>query len=275
MPTPDRPFSKRYGYRSAPDITVREDAPEAVRSTVLAVAKRLDWGPTETRQILCAALRVRPDAGNWSRDNVRGEIEALAYGCEWFKFYDFVEALHAAMLQKDLEHGRHGTAEADAPQLAQAVNEAFIDEGVGWQLVDGQIITRGAEAFEATVTTASAELHASGRPTSAHHIHDALAALSRRPTADLSGAVYHAMGALEAVARDVVDDEKSTLGEILKRHPDLVPPPLDIAISKIWGYASNEARHVVEGRAPTREDAELVVGLAAAVATYLSRRKPR
>lgn len=271
----DKPFSKRYGYRSAPEITVREDAPEALRSTVLAVAKRLDWGPTATRQILCAALRVRPDPDNNSREYVQQEIERLAYGTEWFKFYDFVEALHAAMIKKDLEHGRAGTAEAHAPQLADEVNHALIDDGIAWQLVDGHIVTRGPEAFEAAVATARDELKASGRPTSAQHIHEALGALSRRPTADLSGAMYHAMGALEAVARDVVGDNKATLGAIIKRHPGLLAPPLDTALSQLWGFASNEARHVVEGRAPTQEDAELVVGLASTVATYLSKRHPR
>jgi hypothetical protein len=58
----------------------------------------------------------------------------------------------------------------------------------------------------------------------------------------------------------------------LKRRPDLLPKPVDEALSKLWGYASNEARHVEEGREPTREDAELMVGIAAAVATYLTRK---
>jgi hypothetical protein len=40
----------------------------------------------------------------------------------------------------------------------------------------------------------------------------------------------------------------------------------------VWGYASNEARHVEEGREPQREEAELVVGLAAVVATYLTKK---
>ncbi len=78
------------------------------------------------------------------------------------------------------------------------------------------------------------------------------------------------MGALECVARDLTGD-KGTLGEVLNHHPDLVPQPLGTAISKVWGYASNVARHVEEGHEPNREEAELVVGLAAAVATYLTR----
>ena len=51
---------------------------------------------------------------------------------------------------------------------------------------------------------------------------------------------------------------------------DTVPQPLDEALSKVWGYASNEARHVVEGQPPPVEEATLIVHLAAACATYLS-----
>jgi hypothetical protein len=124
------------------------------------------------------------------------------------------------------------------------------------------------------VKGATAALKASERPTAAKHLHEALEDLSRRPEADLPGAVYHAMGSLECVARDVSGDEKATLGEILKRYPGFLPKPLDEALSKIWGYASNEARHVLEGRETNREEAELLVGLSAALSTYLDHKQP-
>jgi hypothetical protein len=148
----------------------------------------------------------------------------------------------------------------------------FIDEGIGWQLTTGQILTRGPEAFETMVTEAASALETSKRPTAAGHLHEALLDLSRRPEPDLPGAAYHAMGSLECVARDLVGDPKATLGEILKRHPGLLPKPLDTALSQVWGYASNEARHVLEGRGISREEAELLVGLSATVSTYLFRK---
>jgi hypothetical protein len=80
------------------------------------------------------------------------------------------------------------------------------------------------------------------------------------------------MGALEAVARDLSGLHKATLGEVLKRNPSLLPKPLDSALSQVCGYASNEARHVEEGCEPSREEAELLVGLAAVVATYLTKK---
>jgi hypothetical protein len=141
--------------------------------------------------------------------------------------------------------------------------------------VDGQIIIRGAEAFEAVVNEAASVLETSEPPTAAKHLHEALQDLSGRPQPELHGAVYHAMGALECVARDITDDPKATLGEILKRYPRLLPKPLDTALSQVWGYASNEARHVEEGREPSRDEAELIVGLSAAVSTYLVRKQKK
>jgi hypothetical protein len=79
------------------------------------------------------------------------------------------------------------------------------------------------------------------------------------------------MAALECVARNVCGDEKATLGEVIKRYPNVIPKPLDESIAKAWGYASEMARHIREGRKPDHREVELIVGLAATVATYLSR----
>ena len=64
----------------------------------------------------------------------------------------------------------------------------------------------------------------------------------------------------------------ATLGDDLKRHPELFGS-LKKASEGIWGYASNEgARHGKEGVEPAREEAELVVSVAASVVTYLNRK---
>jgi hypothetical protein len=190
------------------------------------------------------------------------------YGCDWFRVYDIIEGLHSSFAADDVNGGQQHAA-----AFAEAINEFFVDEGIGWQLVDGLIITRGTEAFESVVKDATAALEETARPTAAKHLHEALEDLSRRPQPDLGGAVYHAMGALECVSRDLTGDPKATLGEILKRYQGLLPKPLDTALSQIWGYASNEARHVEEGREPSRDEAELLVGLAAAISGYLTRKQ--
>ncbi len=64
----------------------------------------------------------------------------------------------------------------------------------------------------------------------------------------------------------------ATLGDLLKKHPGLIPPPLDQCVDKAWGYASERGRHLREGRDPGMEEAEMIVGLAGVVAMYLAKK---
>lgn len=270
----DTPFSKRHGYAgTAREITTREAAPESLRFVVIETGRELDWGPSALRTTICRVLRTPPDESNWSEyPNIWGEVQQLIYRCEWFKVYDIIEALHARMEKHDEEQRRQdGRDSEDAVKFAQALNDYFIEEGVGWQLVNGAIVTRGEEAFEVAVKTAQAELDDAGRPTAAGRIHDALQALSRRPEPDAAGAISHAIAALECVAGDITGNDKATFGDVLKSHPELFPGGLKKGLEGIWGYSCNEgARHGKEGKELEREEAELIVGLAAVVATYLN-----
>jgi hypothetical protein len=263
----EEPFSKRNRFSGRKEILIREDAPENLRYFVVQTTLDLGWPPGRFRDVLCRVLRVSPDARNQWRGPIRHEIQSLINGCDWFKVYDLIEVLYASLAQTDEYDG-----EDNAGVFAREINEFFIDEGIGWQIANGKIVTRGGEAFETVVTGAISALETAQRPTAAKHLHEALQALSRRPEADLPGAAFHAMGALECVARDVTSDPKATLGDIPKRHPGLLPKPLDKVVSQVWGYSSEVARHVREGQEITRHEAELLVGLSATVSTYLLRK---
>ena len=152
-------FSRRNQYAgAAKEISIREDAPEGLRVTVLEVARNVGWSPSHLRRIVCAALRVRPDPGNFSEyPYVWEEVQARIHECEWFKVYDIIEALHTRF-----EETGDTTS---ATSFADEINAYFVEEGIGWQLVNGQIVTRGTEAFESIVPAAVAALDDTGRPT--------------------------------------------------------------------------------------------------------------
>ncbi|MCZ2247191.1 MAG: hypothetical protein LC111_00330 [Bacteroidia bacterium] len=103
-------------------------------------------------------------------------------------------------------------------------------------------------------------------------IREAIFDLSRRPTPDITGAIQHSLACLECVLREISGDRKLTMGKIIEKHPNIVPKPLDNAFEKIWGFASNQGRHLQEGQAPEFLEAELVVELTAAIATYLGKK---
>jgi hypothetical protein len=156
------------------------------------------------------------------------------------------------------------------------LNEVFGELGIGWQMVGGQIQTRGTEVFEASIHEAKAALVESGRPTAESELREAIADLSRRPEPDLTGAIQHSMAALECVARDVCKQPSRTLGDLLQKEAQKlgIPKPLNEAVEKAWGYASEMGRHVREGRIPERAEAELIVGICATVSTYLCQKTP-
>lgn len=267
-------FSSRHGFEP-PDaeITVRNDAPSSLRGVVVDIAYEAGLDPHSMRAIVCRTLRVREEPGNWSAyPNVDGEVREHLDNCEWFEVYDIIEATFGALIGASRRRAALGEEQAKPDYFSDELNKLFRKAGIGWQLTDGQIQVRGPEAFEDSMSQANGLLAEAGRATAAKEIHQALADLSRRPEADVTGALQHGLAALECVMRDVCGDQKATLGALLSRHRDRIPAPLDQAVEKIWGFASEQGRHVREGREPSIEEAQLAVHVAAAVAVYLSQK---
>ena len=253
-------FSTRHGL-SRPDaeITVRQEAPGEMRDALVSIAYQCGFKPSTLRDLLCRILYRAPDKGNWSEfPNIDGEARDLLADCEWFEVYDFVEALAS-------------NSRGISVSFGEEVNRYFRIAGVGWQLVSDRLEMRGTEVFEQAIRQGQQELHRQGRFTAAGELHEAIQDLSRRPTPEITGAIQHAMAALECVARDACVS-KETLGDLVRRNPNLFPKPIDQIVEKAWGYTSNFGRHLQEGKAPEFEEAEMMVGISGVLCRYLARR---
>ena len=240
------PFSDRFGFRP-PDaeITIREDAPDVVRDGVLMLGYACGLGPGGMRDAVCEVLLKRPDPNNWSPGNVENEVSYMIDGAPWYRVYDIAERLYQAIGDDDYSDTRR-------PEFERRLNLLFHEHGVGWQMKAGVIVARGSEPFELATGDAAQIMRGAGTPTAANEL--------------------HAMAALECVAREV-DGSTDTLGKIIGRLS--FPPPLDTALHKLWGFASEQGRHIQEGREPRFEEAELVVTVASAVSVYLLRASGR
>lgn len=265
-------FSERHGL--SPDlvpITTREDAPPDLRGMIVEFAYQAELRPSDLRTMVCRALMVPPNPSNWSEfPNIDSEVRSDLQSCNWYEVYDVIEAIYDGLKASD-RYKRPIGQESPSEEFSRLLNQLFIRKGIGWQLVDGRIEVRGPEVFESAVRPTAARLESS-LPTAARELHEALHDLARRPQADLTGAVHHSMAALECTARVAVGDSKATLGAILAKHPGLIPPPLDAAVEKAWGFASEMGRHIREGRSVSYEEAELIVMFAAAASSYLERK---
>jgi len=229
---------------------------------VLELGERAGLSSGEFEDIVRRALRRLP-SGDWTPSYIWENVVSDIRQCEWFKIYDIIEAIYAYFVERRPDAAR---------EFEESINQYFRETGIGWMLTEGMIEVRGADSFEVTVRGAISSLEASGRPTARNELHEALLDLSRRPDPDITGAVQHAMAALECVARDVSGDPQLSLGQVVQRHSQLLPRPIDEVVQKLWGYASEMARHLREGRVVSFEEAVLMVELSAAVCNYLSNR---
>lgn len=257
-------FSKRYRFVTGePPITVRNDAPDWLRYAVIQNA--YECGPTynQIRSVVCRILHKAPDPYNWSEiPNIQEEVSLEILDCDWYKVYDIAEALQSFI------KGTYGYGKATT--FADSMNVIFVDAGIGWQFAPNEeIIFRGEETFQVATENAASILNESGRKNAASEIDEAIKDISRRPEPDVTGAISHAMAAVECVSQDIIGT-KDTLGQMVDRLA--LPKPLDLALIKLWSFASQNGRHVSENSRPSPDDAELLVHVSCAICNYLTKK---
>lgn len=255
-------FSDRHGYQAPErDISIREDAPLELRQAIIALATRAGVRYSTLRDIVCETLLFLPNPNNWSEvPNVRDEVIWYLNDCEWFKIYDIVEAIYT--------HLSSYNSDELSLQFSDGLNQFFREQGIGWEMENGKIQYRGLDSFTHAVKGAEKALLSTGRSLAASELAEAVKDISRRPKPDITGAVQHAMAALEATARHVTGQAKPSLGKLISSLD--LKPPLDSALEKLWGYASNEARHGREGSMLSVAEAELIVGISGAICSFLA-----
>lgn len=259
-------FSKRNNLRSGKkhEIIIREDAPKALREFVyMEFTGSLGKLPFQLRKITTTVLKTPPDYRNFSENpDIASEVLSHLDSCEWYLIYDIIEAIFKSLNQEQKE------------EFTNEMNYFFETNGIGWKLEDGLIEYRGDDNLEFILENSKNALEAASLPTALSEIQEAILDLSKRPDPDITGAIQHSMACLECVSREISGMKNSTFGVILKENPKLkfMPETLQHALEKIWGFTSENGRHLREGRNPELIDAELVVGISSAAATYLAKK---
>lgn len=190
---------------------------------------------------------------------MKSEIQSIIENCPWYRVYDIIEYFYVNLL-------------ANKAEFEKDINDYFVEKGIGWKLTNGIIETRGEEAFEQKIAEVVDVLGKAKLATSQNEIHEALKDMSKRPVPDITGSVQQSAAALECLCREITGDTKATLGKLINDNPNVVPKPLDNVIKEIFGFASEQGRHLREGGAPNYEEAELVVHLSASLCTYLTKK---
>lgn len=259
-------FSESNDYRpSVAQITVREDAPSELRGAIPILAQDVGMSPEAMRQVVCQVLLKPPDSENWSHSYIFGEVVDLVNGAAWFKVYDITEALYTELTSERYEDIK------PAHDFERRLNDFFVENGIGWELRDGKIVHRGSDVFARSTHEVPQLLDETGFERAASEMREAHRDISRRPEPDLTGAIQHAMAALEATAREVTGQPNQTLGSLVSALD--LHKPLDQAVHKLWGYASDRGRHIREGQTVDRAEAEFIVTVAGALCDLLASKE--
>lgn len=254
-------FTDRMGIKipEAP-ITVRNDAPYAFRNYLFQLMRKYEKSLKRIRSYICFVTKKAEDPNNWGEnDFMKSEIQSIIENCPWYRVYDIIEYFYMNLFLNKAE-------------FEKDINDYFIEKGIGWKLINGIVEVRGEDAFEQKIAEAIDVLGKVKLTTSQNEIHEALTDMSKRPTPDITGSVQHSVAALECLCREITGDTKATLGKLINDNPNVVPKPLDNVIKEIFGFASEQGRHLREGGAPKYEEAELIVHLSASLCVYLTKK---
>ena len=151
-------FSHREGHRpTAAQITVREDAPPALRGAIPMIAKEAGMRPSAIRRVICQVLLLPEDLDNWSEyPNIWGEVVQLINDAKWYQVYDIAEALYPEF---DITFD---SQPQPGDRFQQRLNDFLVENGIGWQLQDGKITRRGSEVFDRSTREVPKRLEESG-----------------------------------------------------------------------------------------------------------------
>jgi len=256
----NKTFSKRLGVQNPPtEITIRCDAPENFRGYLFELLLEYKIPLKKLLKIVCFTVKIA-SKNNWSEDFIKDEIRDDILYCKWFYVYDLIESVYQIL------------DETQKIDFADEINEYFRVYGIGWKFENGLVEYRGDDILENDFKNVQKELSTRGLNSSRKEIEEAIQDLSKRPYADVTGAIQHSLTALECVCRKVSGAENMTLGALIKKYPDLVPNPLNTAIEKIWGFASEQGRHLKDGKEPKFEEAELLTHLSSSLIIYLLKK---
>ena len=256
------PFSTRHNYRTDPPISVREDAPPGFRYSIIGLAEECDLGGAKFAVNMVRRGLGEPPSNDWSPDNQRQDAQALIEQCDWWRVYDIAEMIYSALKAKNPVLTPH-------EQFENGINDYCAMHGIGWKMSQGRFQVRGELAEDTFNQHVVEELVQSGKHTTANELKEAFKDLSKRPKPDVTGAVQHVGAAIERLSRELCGDPSLTLGDLMKRYPDLFPGAFRKLAEAIWGITSNKGRHLSEGDAPTINEAMLLVGVVSSLCSYI------
>lgn len=275
-------FSERIGLKEIQVGFQKEGMSRELKNRLWTVVGNNYWGEmsmerTASRQwyINCpGGMAYLVWDGFWKNraNSLPGSIDGMLHRFEqdynkltWNEVYDYIEFIAQAEV-----NNRHGSVSRWKTFCLQC-NKVLEDEMSAYRFVDG-VITPIVD--DVSIVSIEDAINKSSGGAS-EHVKKALQLYSQRPTPDYSNSVKESISAVEALAKNITNDPKATLGKAfgeLKRQGVDIHPALLSGFQSIYGWTSDEGgiRHgMMNLEHVGEEDARVMLVMCSAFVNYL------
>lgn len=249
-------FSKRYGYGKCAKELIYEEVPKKLRIGLWnLIQDYISANNLPAYDVLYLKLtsffRLRRE------DNINhfDEIENLTLNTlGWNEIFDLIQYLFTLVVYYDYdeEEERECIYSEKVGRIRYSytvdINKLFSSENIGWRLKKGKIERTSSEYLDKEVIEKIRKIlqlpNFSGPN---NQFNKAIEFFSKRPKPDRENCIKEAVGALEGVARILLNDKNITLGKAMNKlvRMDKIRKPFDKIFHVLYGFVSNEpgSRH--------------------------------
>ena len=188
------------------------------------------------------------------------KLRKYFFSCEWWEVYEFIEFIS--------EFGKESTRSA----FVTGCNVHLERENSAYRFVDGKIVEITSDEEILSIEQAIEASTPFGGVK--QHLKRAVTLLSDKKNPDFRNSIKESISAVESLAKNVADDEKATLGVVLKKleKSGRLHPALKSAFSSLYGY-TNDAdgiRHaLLEEENLTKADAKFMLVCCSTFVNYV------
>jgi len=177
------------------------------------------------------------------------------YELEWYKVYDFIEFILNRFNPNAI--------------FRSSLNKIFEEERTPYRII-GNLVTLLTSETEIKEVKQTLEISDKYQPVK-DHLRKALALYSKKPEPDSLNSIKESISGLEALARIVLNNPKSTLGDLANKLP--IHRAFREALKKIYGWTSDEGgiRHAETGEKiiSAEEEAKFMLVICSAFVNYI------